>query len=132
MVHFDRKNYQTRVKNLGNKTEFCANCALGLINFARKSFALSGLFCAKCTSGVLCHLVNYQIVVICHLIKSYLSLCRILAITRRHLLKPMCDKNEIGFTKNSRSFEAALAQLGERQTEDLKAPCSIHGGGILL
>ena len=27
---------------------------------------------------------------------------------------------------------AALAQLGERQTEDLKAPCSIHGGGILL
>ena len=25
---------------------------------------------------------------------------------------------------------AALAQLGERQTEDLKAPCSIHGGGI--
>ena len=24
---------------------------------------------------------------------------------------------------------AALAQLGERQTEDLKAPCSIHGGG---
>ena len=28
--------------------------------------------------------------------------------------------------------QAALAQLGERQTEDLKAPCSIHGGGILL
>ena len=27
-------------------------------------------------------------------------------------------------------FKAALAQLGERQTEDLKAPCSIHGGGI--
>ena len=27
---------------------------------------------------------------------------------------------------------AALAQLGERQTEDLKAPCSIHGGGMLL
>ena len=26
--------------------------------------------------------------------------------------------------------QAALAQLGERQTEDLKAPCSIHGGGI--
>ena len=25
--------------------------------------------------------------------------------------------------------QAALAQLGERQTEDLKAPCSIHGGG---
>ena len=25
--------------------------------------------------------------------------------------------------------KAALAQLGERQTEDLKAPCSIHGGG---
>ena len=57
MVHFGRKNYQTRVKNLGNKTEFCANCAWGLINFARKSIALSGLFCAKwycakCTSGV--------------------------------------------------------------------------------
>ena len=28
------------------------------------------------------------------------------------------------------NFQAALAQLGERQTEDLKAPCSIHGGGI--
>ena len=28
--------------------------------------------------------------------------------------------------------EAALAQLGERQTEDLKAPCSIHGGGIFF
>ena len=27
---------------------------------------------------------------------------------------------------------AALAQLGERQTEDLKAPCSIHGGGTFL
>ena len=31
-----------------------------------------------------------------------------------------------------RMFEAALAQLGERQTEDLKAPCSIHGGGIFF
>ena len=30
------------------------------------------------------------------------------------------------------STTAALAQLGERQTEDLKAPCSIHGGGILF
>ena len=29
-------------------------------------------------------------------------------------------------------LEAALAQLGERQTEDLKAPCSIHGGGKIL
>ena len=28
--------------------------------------------------------------------------------------------------------QAALAQLGERQTEDLKAPCSIHGGGIFF
>ena len=28
--------------------------------------------------------------------------------------------------------QAALAQLGERQTEDLKAPCSIHGGGIIF
>ena len=27
---------------------------------------------------------------------------------------------------------AALAQLGERQTEDLKAPCSIHGGGMFF
>ena len=27
-------------------------------------------------------------------------------------------------------WQAALAQLGERQTEDLKAPCSIHGGGM--
>ena len=29
-------------------------------------------------------------------------------------------------------FKAALAQLGERQTEDLKAPCSIHGGGTIF
>ena len=28
--------------------------------------------------------------------------------------------------------QAALAQLGERQTEDLKAPCSIHGGGKIF
>ena len=28
--------------------------------------------------------------------------------------------------------EAALAQLGERQTEDLKVPGSIPGGGTLL
>ena len=28
--------------------------------------------------------------------------------------------------------EAALAQLGERQTEDLKVPGSIPGGGIFL
>ena len=28
--------------------------------------------------------------------------------------------------------QAALAQLGERQTEDLKAPCSIHGGGNIF
>ena len=27
-------------------------------------------------------------------------------------------------------FQAAIAQLGERQTEDLKAPRSIRGGGI--
>ena len=27
---------------------------------------------------------------------------------------------------------AALAQLGERQTEDLKVPGSIPGGGILV
>ena len=30
------------------------------------------------------------------------------------------------------ALAAALAQLGERQTEDLKAPCSIHGGGIFF
>ena len=30
------------------------------------------------------------------------------------------------------NVQAALAQLGERQTEDLKAPCSIHGGGIFF
>ena len=35
-------------------------------------------------------------------------------------------------TISGRMFEAALAQLGERQTEDLKAPCSIHGGGIFF
>ena len=28
--------------------------------------------------------------------------------------------------------EALIAQLGERQTEDLKAPCSIHGQGNTL
>ena len=57
MVDFDRKNCQSRAKNLGHKTEFCAKCTLGWLNFARKSFALSGLFCAKwycakCTFGV--------------------------------------------------------------------------------
>ena len=46
-----------------NKTEFCANCTLGWLNFARKNFALSGLFCAKwyCakrTSGV--YRIRYQ------------------------------------------------------------------------
>ena len=30
------------------------------------------------------------------------------------------------------SVEAALAQLGERQTEDLKVPGSIPGGGTFL
>ena len=30
------------------------------------------------------------------------------------------------------AIAAALAQLGERQTEDLKAPCSIHGGGMVF
>ena len=57
MVHFDRKNGQSHAKKLGDKTEFCANCTLGRLNFARKSFALSGLFCAEwfcanCTTGV--------------------------------------------------------------------------------
>ena len=33
-------------------------------------------------------------------------------------------------SRNAEKISAALAQLGERQTEDLKAPCSIHGGGI--
>ena len=32
----------------------------------------------------------------------------------------------------AKNCQAALAQLGERQTEDLKAPCSIHGGGIVF
>ena len=27
-------------------------------------------------------------------------------------------------------FKASIAQLGERKTEDLKAPCSIHGRSI--
>ena len=41
MVHFDRKNCKSQAKNVGYKTEFCANCTLGLLNSARKSFALS-------------------------------------------------------------------------------------------
>ena len=32
----------------------------------------------------------------------------------------------------STSERAAVAQLGERQTEDLKVPGSIPGGGILI
>ncbi len=28
-------------------------------------------------------------------------------------------------------YIAVVAQLGERQTEDLKVPCSIHGDGKL-
>ena len=35
-------------------------------------------------------------------------------------------------SRNAEMISAALAQLGERQTEDLKAPCSIHGGGMLF
>ena len=27
---------------------------------------------------------------------------------------------------------ASIAQLGERKTEDLKAPCSIHGRSIMF
>jgi hypothetical protein len=41
--------------------------------------------------------------------------------------------SEFASTQNRRFavvFEAALAQLGERQTEDLKVPGSIPGGGI--
>ena len=37
---------------------------------------------------------------------------------------------EFVLKKENEESSAALAQLGERQTEDLKAPCSIHGGGI--
>jgi hypothetical protein len=29
-------------------------------------------------------------------------------------------------------FKASIAQLGERKTENLKAPCSIHGRSILF
>ena len=32
----------------------------------------------------------------------------------------------------SKIFQAAIAQLGERQTEDLKVPGSIPGGGTFL
>ena len=35
-------------------------------------------------------------------------------------------------SKTARSQEAVIAQLGERQTEDLKVPCSIHGHGTIL
>ena len=57
MVHFDPKNCQSQAENLGYNTEFCVNCTLGWLNFAQKSFALSGLFCtkwfcAKCTTGL--------------------------------------------------------------------------------
>ena len=38
----------------------------------------------------------------------------------------------LNYAIQQKTFEAALAQLGERQTEDLKAPCSIHGGGIVF
>ena len=39
---------------------------------------------------------------------------------------------EFVIIKESDESSAALAQLGERQTEDLKAPCSIHGGGTFF
>ena len=39
---------------------------------------------------------------------------------------------EFVLKKENEESSAALAQLGERQTEDLKAPCSIHGGGIFF
>ena len=49
MVYFDRKKCQSQAKNLGYNAEFCANCTLGRLNFARKSFALSG--CLFALSG---------------------------------------------------------------------------------
>ena len=33
---------------------------------------------------------------------------------------------------SSEKNKASIAQLGERKTEDLKAPCSIHGRSIFL
>ena len=44
---------------------------------------------------------------------------------------------ELAFNWNHKStnqlyFQAAIAQLGERQTEDLKVPGSIPGRGTLL
>ena len=33
---------------------------------------------------------------------------------------------------DSKHRHALIAQLGERQTEDLKVPCSIHGQGIFF
>ena len=40
-----------------------------------------------------------------------------------------CKDNVLYYRK---SREAALAQLGERKTEDLEVPGSIPGGGIIL
>ena len=38
----------------------------------------------------------------------------------------------IVYTRGGAIFEAAIAQLGERQTEDLKVPGSIPGLGMLF
>ena len=39
------------------------------------------------------------------------------------------DSIECGFCVYGMGLQAAIAQLGERQTEDLKVPGSIPGGG---
>ena len=43
---------------------------------------------------------------------------------------------QLVFFRKFRQTQASIAQLGERKTEDLEAPCSIHGrsrydGGIV-
>ena len=40
--------------------------------------------------------------------------------------------NEIKYVKTGEGTIAGIAQLGERQTEDLKVACSIHAHRILL
>ena len=50
----------------------------------------------------------------------------------RYVSNVQAPRSKLGFSILLRVTGAAIAQLGERQTEDLKVPGSIPGGGSML
>ena len=50
----------------------------------------------------------------------------------RYVSNVQAPRSKLGFSILLRVIGAAIAQLGERQTEDLKVPGSIPGGGNML